>query len=420
MQFAVERRLPDALADPERVDLLVTGRIDGECGDELEQAVTAELRQGRHSIRLDLTDAGFLSSGGIRVLFNVHRAAKAAGGSCLISAASEPITRVLTLSRLAPILMDLPAAAVEPQPLSPPVGAAAIGSLRVGPVHLMGFHPAPGQMLEGRLCGEQLVAGAAPSLPVTRQTCGLGLAAFADDGPPASAAGEMLAACGAVFVRPPQPFASADSLLGTGDFIPEIRAAAALLWEGLPQGRTGFESAHDSPGVALVDLIRSLLEQADAPTLAVVIVAEVQGLVGAELIRPLGESSAADSPQVASAEIASRWLSFSREPAHAQKTVVIVGIATQSPPEAALQPFVRPLGTTGLQGHLHAAVFPSRPLTRGGGSLTALVDDLAGSAPLAVMHLLDDPQPVLGSGQSELVRGTCWFAPLQVHSGEKR
>jgi len=37
-----------------------------------------------------------------------------------------------------------------------------------------------------------------------------------------------------------------------------------------------------------------------------------------------------------------------------------------------------------------------------------------------VIHLLYDTQPVLGSGQSELVRGTCWFAPLQVHSGGKR
>jgi hypothetical protein len=30
------------------------------------------------------------------------------------------------------------------------------------------------------------------------------------------------------------------------------------------------------------------------------------------------------------------------------------------------------------------------------------------------MHLLDDPEPVLGSGRSEFVRGGCWFAPLTV------
>jgi hypothetical protein len=35
------------------------------------------------------------------------------------------------------------------------------------------------------------------------------------------------------------------------------------------------------------------------------------------------------------------------------------------------------------------------------------------------MHLLGDPQPVLGSGQSEFVRGCCWFAPLSV-TGPKR
>jgi hypothetical protein len=31
-----------------------------------------------------------------------------------------------------------------------------------------------------------------------------------------------------------------------------------------------------------------------------------------------------------------------------------------------------------------------------------------------VMHLLGDPQPVLGRGQSDFVRGCCWFAPLAV------
>jgi hypothetical protein len=70
-----------------------------------------------------------------------------------------------------------------------------------------------------------------------------------------------------------------------------------------------------------------------------------------------------------------------------------------------------------VQGHAHAVVFPLRPLKRGAGNLAATVDDLAASEPVAVMHLLGDPQPVLGSGQSELVRGSCWFAPLTLAGG---
>jgi hypothetical protein len=70
-----------------------------------------------------------------------------------------------------------------------------------------------------------------------------------------------------------------------------------------------------------------------------------------------------------------------------------------------------------VHGHLHAVVFPPRPLARGAGDLSATVEDLAASAPLALMHLLRDPEPVLGSGRSTMERGRCWFAPLVVEGG---
>jgi len=44
------------------------------------------------------------------------------------------------------------------------------------------------------------------------------------------------------------------------------------------------------------------------------------------------------------------------------------------------------------------------------------VADVAASRPIAVLHLLTDPQPVLGSGVSQFVRGAVWFAPLRVAS----
>ena len=68
--------------------------------------------------------------------------------------------------------------------------------------------------------------------------------------------------------------------------------------------------------------------------------------------------------------------------------------------------------------HCHAVVFPYRPLRRGGLDLAVTVTDLAASTPLAVLHLVADPHPVLGSGRSELARGSVWFAPLDVGEGE--
>ena len=196
--------------------------------------------------------------------------------------------------------------------------------------------------------------------------------------------------------------------------MPTVRLASGLIWEGLPRGRAGFEPADDEPAVRFDELAAALLEQSQADCLALVVVAEVHGIVGVELIRPLAEATATDNPRSRDPAVAARWLSFSREPVHARHTALVVGVVTRGNPAGPLAEFVRPLGPDGPSGHAHAAIFPLRPLKRGAVDLAATVADLAASEPLAVMHLLGDPQPVLGNGQSDFVRGCCWFAPLSV------
>jgi hypothetical protein len=245
---------------------------------------------------------------------------------------------------------------------------------------------------------------------VPREAFGIGIGALADDGPAVTSGGELLAACGSVFVRPPRPFGVPDSLVGSGDLVPSIRVATGLFWEGTPRGHTGFEGAGAAP-VALDTLLGILLERAGAEAIAVLMVAEVLGLVGAELIRPIAEATADDHPAAGRAEVAARWLSFSREPCHAGRTALVVGIATRGA-RGALADFARPFGT--VNAHLHATVFPHRPIRRGVTDPETIVSGLGGMSPLAVMHLLADPAPVLGSGRPELVRGACWFAPLEV------
>ena len=447
MDISIERREsgPDASGEAV-VELVVKGRIDAESGVELEHAVAEEIRHGHHAIRLDCTDVSFLSSAGIRVLFNVHRAAKAAGARCLVGAASEPVARVLELTRLAPILREPQLR--DPQPREPQLQASQLqasqgtggrgptqsGSIppdvagtnpsdcREGRILLVGLESPGSGGLTGEVVGESDTAllgpGAgrlveSPPRPVPRHAFGLGLAGLADDSL-ATIAGEMLAACGAVFHRAPQPFAAVDYSLGEGTLVPTVRLASGLIWGGLPRGRAGFEPADDEPAVRFDELAAALLARTQAECLAVVVVAEVHGIVGVELIRPLAEATADDHPRSRDPAVASRWLSFSREPVHARHTALVVGVVTRGRSAGPLADFVRPLGPDGPFGHAHAAIFPLRPLKRGTVDLAATVADLAASEPLAVMHLLGDPQPVLGSGQSDFVRGCCWFAPLSV------
>ena len=440
MDISIERRetAPNSSSDAV-IELVVKGRIDAESGAELEHAVAEELRRGHHAIRLDCAEVSFLSSAGIRVLFNVHRAAKIAGGTCLIGAASDPVARVLEMTRLAPMLRE-PLGGADPgqaASATPAIGAepGSVGPItadrnrsgdrnapserRVGRILLVGFEAAGSDGLVGDIVAtsDAALAGRLAETPpraVPRHAFGLGLAGLADDAPLAGIAGEMLAVCGAVFHRPPHPFAAVDYSLGEGSHVPTVRLASGLIWEGLPRGRAGFEPADDEPAVRFDELATALLETTRAECLALVVVAEVHGIVGVELIRPLAEATLDDHPRSRDPAVAARWLSFSREPVHARHTAVIVGVVARGNPAGPLAGFVRPLGNDGPAGHAHAAIFPLRPLRRGVVDLAATIADLTASEPQAVMHLLGDPQPVLGSGQSELVRGCAWFAPLRL------
>lgn len=400
------------------VVLICAGRLDAETGDELARAVAEELRRGRHQIRLDLGETTFLSSAGIRGLFETQRSAQAAGATCFIRRASPVVKRVLDLTRLAPILME-PDAARPEEAARPAHAAVSARDVTCGSVELLAVEQPAAGGVRGALLGRphDVVSGRAtvgPPRTMSRQGCGLGLASIADGQSAAERAGEMVAVAGAVFHRPPHPHAAVDYVVPTGDLRAEVNVLAGLVWEGLPTGRCGFEPAGDEPFVRLDDLIEAVLAQTDGTTIALVVVGEVHGLVGAELIRPLAQAREGDTPVAGVRDVTATWLSFSREPVYARHTAVIVAVVTRAGGSGRLAEFVRPTPGRAFASHCHAVVFPFRPLRRGTNDLQATVADLAASRPLAVLHLIADPQPVLGSGRSELARGAVWFAPLDL------
>ena len=411
MEIQIER-----VPQEDGVELVVAGRLDAESAGELRHAVAGEVRRGEHRISLDLAGVTFLSSAGIRVLFETQREARAAGGECLVRVASGPVQKVLELTRLDAILMQ-PAARPARKAAS---AAVAVREIDAPGVRLVGFEPPPAAGLKGRLVGSAAtLSGAghrAERVALKPHGFAFGIAAVADDATPADAAGEVLAACGAVFHRPPREFAAVDYLIGSGALVPEIDLVTGFVWEGVPGGRVGFEAVGDAPAVGVADLAAALLDQTAADALAVVVAGEVHGLVAAELIRPLSEATPADHPLTGSSTAAARWLCFSREPVHAGRTAVVVGVVARAAGKAGgpWGEFVAPLGRGDVGGHLHAVVFPHRPLKRTAADLAAVVADLAASEPVAVVHLMTDDRPVLGSGLSEFVRGRCWFAPLSL------
>jgi hypothetical protein len=107
------------------------------------------------------------------------------------------------------------------------------------------------------------------------------------------------------------------------------------------------------------------------------------------------------------------WISFSPERCFIHNAALIAGIATVQAPDS-LRPFVRPLARrTKLAGHFHAATFGYRPLQKGRVEMAPAVRGLFDAGGLqGVLHLLADDREIAGGGESELLRGACWVAPV--------
>jgi hypothetical protein len=93
--------------------------------------------------------------------------------------------------------------------------------------------------------------------------------------------------------------------------------------------------------------------------------------------------------------------------------VLAAGIASRNsegPAHARGQ--LRPIGPNHT-GHFHAAAFRFRPVRKGVIDLRETVTGLFESEQLlGVLHLLYDDRAIVGSPESEFVRGACWIGPI--------
>jgi hypothetical protein len=305
------------------------------------------------------------------------------------------------------------------EPEAPPPPAAAASRFVSGEVELDVVTRGRGAGVDCRLIGHPAhLSGdcAATSLAhvvVEPSMLALGIGAIADDALDGRArCGEYLAAGGAAAYLPGDANGVPDYVVSQGALHPSLYVVYALTCDMSGAALVRFDAgAGDSLG--LNALLRACLELSGAATAGIVAVAESAGLIGAALRRsPFGEAAAS---RVALEFPAVReWISFTPERAHLRNVSFIGGIVSR-PVEGPLREFVRPLAIDNtLLGHLHAAVFRYRPLRKGALDLAAAVAGLfEDGAPLAMLHVLNDDRPIVGGGESLMVRGACWIVPIE-------
>jgi anti-anti-sigma factor len=422
------------------VELRVEGRLDVYWADHLAGAVDQEIRQGSHHIRLDLSEVAFLSSAGIGVLVRFYRELKSIQGSFAISSSSDIVLKTLELTKLDKLLVAqrLPDSLLtEGAGQSSTIGVTAptsVGQIERSGVIYELYPLAPESKLECRPFGDASLlerCGFAKehcrAMQFSDSTFAIGLGALGENFEDCQGRfGEFIAAGGAIAYLPTDGTNVPDFLMGGGTTFPEAQVCYGIACQGAKlqpfSSLIRFEAKDNGAPVALTFLLESCLDLADAQQIGIVMIAESAGLVGAALRRsPVvagSEPGAFEFPRIRD------WLSFTAERAYTKSVVLVAGIAARGSADG-LSGVIRPFpsaSSSGLpiSGHFHAAAFAYRPVQKGQIDLSTSIKTLfEGQALEGVLHLLHDDRAISGAGQSELVRGACWIAPISKISVER-
>src|SRR5687767_129702 len=392
------------------VELRLTGRLDATWAEHVGDSIETAVRGGSHHIVLNFAGVNYISSLGIGVLMKHYQRLRAVNGSLGICDPSTATLRVLNAAGLAAFLIATETAA-------PVVPAAA----RVIERAEATYHAYPQAVARALTCTavgdpDKLAHGGfaeedARLLTLGAGTFALGIGAFGEGfNDCRDRFGEFLAAGGCAVTLPTNDLhALPDYVVEEGVLVAHVETLYAVSGSGDFPWMVRFDANPGGRGaVPLSALIDNAIQLAGGDTVAFVVLAETAGLVGAALRQsPATRSASLEFPAVRD------WVSFTTERASERSLALLVGVAARNPSPDALA-FLRPIGSgSTVHAHVHAAVFPYRPVQRGelafGKSIAQVI---AATPPATVLHLMADTRPFDGVGETDLVRGACWLGAL--------
>lgn len=400
------------------LDLTVTGRLDGYWAEYLDRALTEAIGEGHHRIRVDCGGLAFLSSAGIAVLMKFHRELTRIHGAFHVVNPSKAVNITLKLTRLSDVLLEpnqartsaVPAPAVKATTVAQHVEKNGIvfdvypldDSARMTVRAVGTCEPLSG----GSFCSDHCF-----SLESQTPTLAIGVGAFGDGFTDCRQRfGELLSVAGATAYQPADGTNTPDYLVTGGALSASVRVLYCLMCEGPFSHLVRFDTLEPRATIGLSRLLDDCLDLSGAPALGVVIVGEASGLVGAALrqspTEPFNDSHFFTHPGVRTR------LTFTAEPAFGGSVVLAAGVVTRGTSNADdLQ--LRPIGN--CRGHVHAAAFRFRPLTKGPIDFAPTVAGLFEADQLqGVLHLLHDDRREDVLRESQFVRGACWISPIGV------
>ena len=413
------------------------GRLDAECSVYLAAALEDVLRAGTRTAVVDLSAVRYVSSAGAEALTRSAREFAAIRGELFVTAPPPAVRLALAAAGLDDRILQT-YGPVERGRISGALDlrgqqgrqtrewhAADLPSATIG--HYEAVPRVAGATLACRLYGDPARLGAGSpdeagdchAVAFGERTFGLGLGALGETFEECRGRfGELLAA-GGVLIHLPIDGAGVPDYLGTiGGSPPAAMLGAGLVCEGDFSHLVRFGTGGADP-VPLRELAAVCLDFVGGDAAGVVMVAETAGLVGAwRRAAPAGAhrgrtAGNGDGESSFAPAALREWLTLTAEPMYAGTTALVVGVVARRAAPA-LAAHLRPMrAAPGLLGHLHAAVFPYKPVPQRTVGVRSLVDGLLERHGVrAVLHLLADGRPGAGAGESTFLRGLVWAAPL--------
>ena len=405
----------DAARDGGSAILRLGGRLDREGAEHLSNTLEDLLRDGVRSLTIDLATVTYISSPATKVLARWQQELAGLRGDVQLTSLPPALRETLAIAGW-DSRFDTPGGS-PPTDLRLSSWQHQVGSARSGQYQVSSrapegtlachLHGHPNQLTQAPYGLEDCNVVAFPN-----GAFGIGLGAIGGSYEECQERlGELVAVAGCVAYFPSDGARMADYLVGEGPVAPRAVLASGLSCEGEFSKLVRFSTQPEADAVPLSELAAVCLEAAGGRVAGLVIAGEAVGLSGARLRRsPAAHGASAVRFEVPAVR---EWLSFAPERTHSVTTTLIAGVAARAP-KGPVAAHLRPLGFVGqLYGHFHAAVFSYQPLPQRTVELGDLLRGLFQNHQLRdVLHLLWDDRDEAGVGESALVRGVAWVAPV--------
>jgi anti-anti-sigma factor len=406
----------DAAREGGSAQLQLEGRLDREWAEHLSDTLEDLLHEGVRSLSIDFSGVTYVSSAATKVLARWHQELAVLRGEVQLTSVPPAVREAFAVagwdSDLAAAggpdtaLIDLRQSSWHTRADFAASGQYELSSSAPASTLTCHLHGDPTQLLRAPV-GQ----GDCSVVALPEGVFGLGLGAIGGSYEECHARlGELIAVAGCVAYFPSDGARMADYLVGAGRVAPRAVLASGLTCEGGFSQLIRFSAKPETGAVPLSELATIALDAAGRRVAGLVIAGETAGLCGARLRRSPAHGAAPVRFEVPSV---TEWLSFAPERTWSMTTTLIAGVVARAP-KGPLAAHLRPLGGPGdLHGHFHAAVFSYHPLPQRTVELATLVRGLFANHQLRdVLHLVWDDRGDAGVGDSVLIRGVGWVAPI--------